>query len=567
MKNALVSKILYEIADLLEMKGEDFKPQAYRKAAREIEALAEPVEDISRAGGLEGIPGVGRGIAEKIKEIVDTGRLEYYESLKKDFPVDIDALLSVEGIGPKKAKIFYKELGVRKLEDLEKAAKAGRIRKLPGMGEKTEKRILGSVEFAMSGGGRRLLGIILPVAEKIEADMKKMRCVKRAVVAGSLRRMKETVGDIDVLVVTDNPKSVMETFVSMGNVAEIVEKGASKSTVRLDEGIECDLRVVPPESFGSALIYFTGSKEHNVALRRVAISKGWKLNEYGLFSGNDRLAGRTEKQVYGNLGMQYIEPEMRENTGEVELARKKGLPKIIGYGDVKGDLHMHTKWSDGSGTVEEMVVAAKNLGREYVCITDHAGKMKIVNAMGSNRVMKYASEVEHVSEKIDGIYVMVGVEIDILRNGKFDVDKKVLEGMDLVIASVHSGFNESRNQITERIIGAMESGLVDVIGHPTGRKIGIRKSYDFDMDAVLDAAKRTGTALEINSQPVRSDLSSENVRIAVERGCMLSIGTDAHNPSQLDYLTLGSATARRGWVKKNDVLNALPLKKLMKFIG
>ncbi len=568
----IVAKILYEIADLLEMKDVQFKPQAYRRAARTIESMSKPIEDFATAGKLEEILGVGKNIAKKIEEIVATGRLKYHEDLKEDFPIDIDALLAVESIGPRKIKLFYKKLGVKNLKDLERAAKAGKIRKLSGMGEKSEQQILENIEFAKSRGKRLLLGYVLPVAEELEEKMKSFGPVEIAQVAGSIRRMKETIGDIDVLVVTKHPKKVVDYFTSLKNVSKVVAKGPARSTIRLKEGVECDLRVVSRSSFGTALMYFTGSKDHNIALRRIAMGKGWKLNEYGLFTGKNikadkkqkQIAGATEKEVYKKLGLQYVEPEMRENTGEVELARKHKLPRIIGYGDLRGDLQMHTKWSDGAHTIEEMARAAKALGHKYICITDHTGTLRIARGITARRIRKQMKEIDKVDRKIQGITILKGAEINIKSNGKIDISDNVLKYLDIVVAGIHSGIRQSREQITNRIISAMENEYVDIIAHPTGRKIQERKPYDVDLEKLFEVSKRTGTLLEINSYPSRLDLSAEDVRTAMEFGCKTVINTDAHSADHLRYIKLGIATARRGWAKKKDVVNTLPLKKLMK---
>lgn len=564
MKNMLVAKIFYEIADMLEMKDVQFKPQAYRRAARSIESMSRPIEDMAREGKLEEIPGVGASIAKKIEEILATGKLKYYEDLKKTFPIDIEALMAVEGIGPKKIKLFYKKLGVRNLKDLERVAKAGKLRRLPGMGEKSEQQILESIEFAKTRGKRALLGYILPVADEIKEKMKAFKAVEMVEVAGSIRRMKETIGDIDVLVVTKQPKKVVDYFTSLKNVSKVVAKGPARSTVRLKEGIECDLRVVERRSFGSALMYFTGSKDHNIALRKIAMGKKWKLNEYGLFSGEKQIAGASEQEVYKKLGLQYVEPELRENTGEVELAQKQKLPRIISYGDVRGDLQMHTKWSDGAHTIEEMAHAAKELGHEYICITDHTGTLRIARGMTARGVRKQMKEIDKINKKLRGITVLRGVEVNIKSDGKLDMSDDVLKDLEIVIAAIHGGFRQSKKQITGRIVSAMENEHVDIIAHPTGRKIQERKPYEVDIEKLFEVSKRTSTLLEINSYPNRLDLSADDVRRAVEFGCKTVIDTDAHSADHLRYIRLGVATARRGWVQKKDVVNTLPLEKMMK---
>ncbi len=563
MKNGTVARIFYEIADMLEIKGDEYRSRAYRNAARSVETMAEPVEDVAARGELETIPGVGGSLAEKIEEIVKSDRLGYHEKLKRSMPVKIDELMSVEGVGPKKVKLFYNKLKVRSLKDLEKAAKNGRIRKLEGMGEKSEQHILDSIEFLKRSGGRTLLGYAIPTADGVKENLKLLKYVDAVEVAGSIRRMKETIGDIDVLVVTKRPSAVMEYFTSMRDVEKVVAKGDAKSSVRLKEGMSCDLRVIDRDSFGSALLYFTGSKDHNVALRRVAIKHGLKLSEYGLFKSDKQIAGRTEKEVYGKLGMEYIPPEMRENTGEIELAGKKKLPKVVGYGDMKGDLQMHSNWSDGVNTIEEMAKACKAMGYEYMCMTDHAGRLRVYNGMTEKILSKQGNEIDEINKKIRGITILKGAEVDITVDGSLSISDKYLKELDVVVASVHSGMTGDN---TKRIAAAMENEHVDIIGHPTGRLIQKRQGYTIDIDRLADVSKRTGTVLEIDAYPNRLDLGADNVRRVVEKGCNIAIDTDSHSVDHLQYMRLGIATARRGWVQKKDVINAMPLKKLKKYL-
>ena len=566
MKNALVAGILYQVADLLEMQDVPFKPQAYRRAARSIEAMQRPIEELAREGrdALMDVPGVGEAIAEKIEEIVRTGALAYLDELKEGMPINVDELFSVEGVGPHKAKLFYEKLGVRDLDSLERTAKEGKLAKLPGMGEKSAQQILESIKFARTAGKRALLGYILPVAEEMKARLKALKEVEDVEVAGSIRRMKETIGDIDMLVVTDAPQKVSEFFANLPNVERVIAKGSTKSTVELAEGIQCDLRVVEKKSFGSALMYFTGNKDHNISLRRIAIKNGWKLSEYGLFKGARQIAGRTEKEVYAKFGMQYIEPELREMTGEIDAALKHKLPKLVGYGDVRGDLQTHTKWSDGVNTIEEMAEAAKALGHEYIGISDHVGTLRIAGGMTAGGVTKQDAAIEKARKAVKGIYILHGAEVSIMTNGRLDMKDSVLKDLDFVVASVHGGFRQTQEQMTRRIVSAMENEHVDIIGHPTGRQIQTRKAYDVDMEQLFEASKRTGTLLEVNSFPNRLDLNAENVRRAMELGCRTIIDTDAHSKDHLQFMRLGIATARRGWAEKKDVVNTMPLKQMMK---
>ncbi len=568
MKNQLVAAILNQVADLMEIESVDFRTKAYRRAAHTVETLSEDIEDIKNEGRLQELPGIGAKIAGKIEEIVDTGSLEYLNNLKKEFPVDYDALTAVEGLGPRSIKQLYNELGIKNLDDLEKNAKRHRIRRLKGMGEKTEEKILVNLDFARKSTGRNLLGHILPVAQEIKDYLKSLDYVFRVEIAGSIRRRKETVGDIDILVTTDRPKEVMKYFSNLDLVEDVVVSGPTKSTVRLKEnGIDVDLRAFDDKIFGSALMYFTGSKETNVELRRIAISQGLKLSEYGVFNGEKLLAGRTEEDIFETLGMQYIEPELRENTGEIEAATKYNLPKILNYNEIQGDLQMHTKWSDGSSSINDMALEAKKMGHEYIAITDHSGTLRIANGMNEKTILKQMDEITKINDEIDDFVILKGIEVNIDYYGLPDVPAKILQDMDIVIAGIHSGFNQNKNELTRRIISAMENDNINIIAHPTGRKIQERQAYELDFEKIFETSKNTGTLLEINSHMNRLDLKDMDVKIAIEHGCKLVINTDAHSIPDLSNIELGIATARRGWAKKDDIINTLPLKKLQKFFG
>ena len=568
MKNQLVASILNQVADLMEIDEVDFRTKAYRRAAHTVYNLSEDIEDIKNEGRLQELPGVGEKIAGKIEEIIETGSLEYLENLKKKFPVDYDALMAVEGLGPKGIKQLYRELGVKNLDDLEKNAKRHRIRRLKGMGDVTEKKILLNLEFARKSTGRNLLGHILPLAQQIKAELTGLDYVLRVEVAGSIRRRKETVGDIDILVTTSKPLEVMAYFTKMELVGDVVVSGPTKSTVRLKEnGIDVDIRTFEDESFGSALMYFTGSKETNVELRRIAISMGYKLSEYGVFNGEQLIAGRTEKEVFKTLGMGYIEPELRENTGEIEAAISGKLPELVKYNDIMGDLQMHTEWSDGRSKIEDMAFMAQKMGYEYIAVTDHSGSLRIANGMNEKTMTKQMKDIDNLNQKIEGFTILKGVEANIDSYGYLDVPDKILHDMDLVIAGIHSGFKQDKKELTRRILSAMDNEHVNIITHPTGRKIQEREAYELDMEGVYNASKDTGTYLEINSQMNRLDLSDTNIKRAVEHGCKLVVNTDAHSVSDLNNIELGTATARRGWAKKEDILNTLPLKKLLKMLN
>ncbi|MEM7819789.1 MAG: DNA polymerase/3'-5' exonuclease PolX [Candidatus Aenigmatarchaeota archaeon] len=565
MKNQIVAKILYEIADLLELKGVEFKPYAYRRAAQTVESLSKDIEEVYKEGKLEDLPGIGKNIAKKISEIIETGSLKYYEDLKKDMPIDFEALLSVEGLGPKKVKTLYKKLKIRNLDDLEKAAKSGKIKNLPGFGEKTEREILENIEFARKSKERMLLGYALPIADEIENRLKRLKEIKKISVAGSLRRMKETIGDLDILIVSTNPSKVMDFFTKMNDVQDILAKGPTKSSIRLKSGLQVDIRVVDEKSFGSALLYFTGSKEHNIALRKIAIEKKMKLSEYGLFKGNIQIAGKTEEEVYKRLGMDFIEPEMRENSGEIDAAMKHSLPKLINYNDIKGDLQIHSKWSDGSNSIEEIALQAKKIGYEYICITDHTGTLKIAHGLDEKKIEKQMKEIESINKKIDGIKILCGAEVNIKADGSLDIKDDILKKLDIVIAAIHSGFKNDKRFMTNRILKAMENRYVDIIAHPTGRMIQKRRAYDIDIEKLFEKSKETNTILEIDSQPDRLDLNDINARAAIEYGCKLVINTDAHNIDHLRFMRLGIATARRAWAQKKDIINTNSLNKLLKF--
>ncbi len=564
MRNLEVAQILNEIADLLEIKGVQFKPIAYRRAAETVNSLSKPIENLGM-DELVSLPGIGKSIAKKILVIDKTGSLPYLEDLKKDCPIDYESLLAVEGIGPKTVKLLYKSLGVNDLDDLESMARNHEIRKLPGMKEKSEEKILENIKFAKKSI-RNLLGYILPIASELKDKLNNLNVVLEVEIAGSIRRRKETIGDIDILVITDNPLEVMDSFTNLDNVDRVLLKGPSKSTVRLKENVSCDLRVVPEKMFGSALMYFTGSKETNVELRKLSIKNGLKLNEYGLFRGEEWVSGVTEEDLFHTLGLDYIEPELRENRGEMEAALKGELPILIGYDELRGDLQMHSKWSDGSNNLEEMVMEAHSMGYEYMAITDHSRGLRIAGGMDDKHINLQLKMIEKLNDKFEDLNILKGLEVNIDSDGKLDVDDEILSELDVVIASIHSGFRQDRGKLTGRIISAMENEHVDIIAHPTGRKIHQRKAYELDLDEVFENSIETDTYLEVNSQPDRLDLKDVYVKKALEAGCKLVINTDAHNRDSLSNIQFGIATARRGWAEKGDIINTNPLKDLRKLL-
>jgi len=614
MKNQELAKIFYEFADYLEMEGVAFKPYAYRRAADAIEALEEGVEKIYAKEGLNGlekISSVGYGIARGIEEYLQTGKIKKYREIKKKLPINLAEITSVEGLGPKKAKVLYQKLKIKNLKDLKRAAKARKIAPLFGFDEKTERNILEGIKFLERSKGRFLLGEVLPKAKEVQEKLKSLKEIEQISLAGSVRRMKETIGDVDFLVAVQEPKKegdedkssskraseklkkknevlfafaaarIMDFFVSLPGVVKVWGKGMTKSSVRLKDGgdevktssslnpsglvLDMDIRVVPKKSYGSALQYLTGSKEHNIATRRIAIKKKLKLNEYGVFRGKKMVAGKTEEDVYKILGLQWIPPEMRENQGEIEEAARNNLPKIIEYGDIKGDLHIHTSWSDGTQSVKDMALAAKAMGYEYIGISDHTKFLTIANGLEENRLLKQMREIDKVNQGIKGIKVLKGAEVNILENGSLDIRDEILAKLDYVIAGVHSKFKMDKEEMTERIINAMKNKRVDIIAHISNRRMPERGECQFDFDKILRAAKKYNVVLEINCQPVRMDLKDINIKRAKEAGVKMAINTDSHHKDQLKLMEFGISQARRGWAEKKDIINSQPLEKLLKF--
>lgn len=567
--NSEISKILWEMAALLEMKEVPFKPRAYEKAAMTIEGLSEDIKDIYIKEGLEGlmnIPGIGQGIAERIEEYIKTGHIKDYEKLKKEVPVDIENLTAIEGVGPKVIYKLYKKLKIKTLEDLEKAAKSHKIRELEGFGEKSEEKILRGIEFLKRSKGRFILGFILPLIRSILERIRKLPYVEIAEPAGSVRRMQETVGDLDILVISKEPEKVMDYFVSMPEVSDVLAKGPTKTSVRLINGMDADLRVLEPKSFGAALQYFTGDKYHNIALREVAIKKGYKLNEYGLFKGKKFIAGRKEEEIYKKLGFDWMPPELRTNSGELEAAKEGKLPKLIEYNSLKGDLQVQTNWTDGQNSIEEMAKAAKKLGLEYIVITDHTKSLAMTGGCDEKKLLKQMTEIDIIQKRIHGIKILKGAEVNIDKYGRLDISDEVLSKLDVVGASVHSNFNLSEKDQTRRIIRAMENPNVDIIFHPTGRVIKKREPYKVDMDLLIKAAKRTKTILEIDSYPDRLDLKDEYIRKAIDSGVKLTIDSDAHSILHFQYLELGIAQARRGWATPFDIINTRSWQEMLKLL-
>ncbi len=567
MKNNEVAEIFEEIADILEILQINWKPKAYRKAALNILSLSQNIDDIYKKSGIKGleeIPGIGEGLAKKIIEYLTTGKIIEYEKLKKKIPLSVEEMTHIRGLGPKKVWKLYKELRIKNTEELGKACEKGLLQNLEGFGEKTEKEILESLALYKKGQERRLLGEVLPLAREIVNELKKLNEVKRIEIVGSLARRKETIKDIDLLIISADPKKVMNYFVNLPQVEKITAHGELKSSVILKQGMNCDLRVFEEKNFGAAMQYFTGSTEHNVEVRKIAISEGYKLNEYGLFKGNKYLCGKTEEEIYTKLGLLRVPPEMRENTGELKL---KKLPNLIDYKDIKGDLHMHTTWSDGQNTTEEMILAAKNLGHQYIAITDHSPGQRLANGLEEKRLLAHIEEIKELRKKITGINILAGAEVDILKDGNLDYPDRLLKLLDWVNISIHSGFKMSEKDMTKRVLKALDNPYAKVWSHPTARSINMREPINIDLAKVFERAKDRSLLLELNSTPKRLDLKDSHARLAVEIGNKLIINTDSHAASQLKQIEYGIAQARRGWVEKKDVVNTLSWKEFENFLS
>jgi len=568
LKNKEVVELLREIAEYLTIKGESrFKISAYERAAHTIENLSEPIEEIDAAGKLTSLPGVGKSIAEKIHEYLTTGRITYLEELKREIPREVFELMEVPGIGPKLAMRLYTELGVRSIDELEEAARQGRIRKMKRMGVKAEQKILRGIEIYKMDAGRVPLFTIRPLVLEMVSYLKEKTGIEKISPAGSFRRWREDVGDVDILVATDTEGDrVIELFSTADWVHEVLWKGDTKCSIVTPSGVQVDLRVVKTESWGAALQYFTGSKAHNIRLREIAISKGLKLNEYGLFREDTgkKIAGEREEDIYEALGLQYVPPELREDMGEIDAALRWDLPDLITQQDIKGDIHMHTTYSDGAGSIRDMAMKAKGMGYEWIVITDHAIGLGVVGGIDLGEWRRQLEEAKRVEKEV-GIRIFVGIEANIMSDGSVMISHP---DMDFVVGSIHSGLDGSRQKIMERYRKAIFSGLIDSIGHPTGRLLGgVRPPMDMDMDELLSMAKEKDIFMEINSYPNRLDLNGPNVFKAKNMGIKLYIGTDSHAPMQMENMVYGVHTARRGWAEKGDILNTLSADEIEALVG
>jgi DNA polymerase (family 10) len=569
MSNKEIAKILYEISQILEMQNVPFKPRAYEKAAMGVEASDLEAADIYKSGGikaLEQIPGIGTSIAEKIEELLKTNRLKYYADLKKKFPINISELSAIEGLGAKTIATLYKKLGVKNLKTLGEAARKGKISRLPHFGEQSEKKILQGIEFVKTTGSRMLLSEALPLAEKIIKQLQVIKGVKKIVFAGSLRRMQETIGDLDLLAVSDDPQLIMEAFVKLPEVETVHARGKTYTSLRLKNGHDADLRVLPPSSFGAALQYFTGDKYHNIAIRTLAEKMGYKLNEYGLWRGKKNIAGRTEEEIYAALKMATPPPELRTATGELPAAQKYKLPRLIGYDDIKGDLQIQTDWTDGANSIEEMAKAAQQLGYKYIAITDHTKTLAMTGGSDETKLAKQGKEIDRLNSKFRNFKIFKSAEVNIMKDGSLDIKNNALKKLDIVAAAVHSNFHMTKDEMTVRIVRAMQNPYLNILFHPTGRIINRREAYQLDMDAIIAAAKKYGVILEIDAFPSRLDLKDVYIRKAVASGVKLVIDTDAHDKSHLQFMKYGVGQARRGWAKKSDILNTKSPADLIKAI-
>ncbi len=574
MENKRIAEILSEIAAMISLTDyptAKFEVRAYQKASLTIGTLQEPIEEVYKKGGLKALmelPGVGKSIASHIEEYIKTGKIKKYDDLKRKYPIDMAGLTSIQGMGAKKALILYKKLEIKNIDDLKKALEQHKISKLEGFGPRSEEVLQKGLAFQASSSGRMLISEALPVAENLVAQLIKSGLVERAMVAGSARRMRETVGDLDLLVISKRGEDVMDFFIKLKDVESIIAKGPTKSAVRLKMGLNCDLRVLEPKSFGAAVQYFTGSKDHNIQVRQIAIDKGYKLNEYGLLDrkGKD-VGGLEEEHIYEKLGMQWMPPEMREARGEVKLALAHKIPTLIEVKDIKGDLHTHTKETDGANSLEEMAQAAMKLGYEYIANTDHTKSEPVTKGKDDKGFEQIMKKTDKLNDSLNGKFtILKGAECDILKDGSLDLSAKTLKQMDCVVGAVHMNTKMDEKQMTDRIIKALDTGLIHVLAHPTGRIVNIREPYKVDLEKVAEAAERNNVVLEINSNS-RLDLNDTNIMLVSKYKVMFAIDTDSHRTHEYSLIRYGVGTARRGWLTKERVLNALQLDKLKKMLA
>lgn len=567
LQNAEIAAMFDQAADLLEIKGDNpFRTRAYHRAARVIERLPKSIASLVQAGeDLSELPGIGKDLAGKVGAIVSSGRFDLLESLKRQLPGDLGEIAALPGLGPKRVKLLYDELGIRSIADLRRALKAHRLRELRGFAAKSEERLLATLAKPASEK-RFKLAVAEEEARSLVRYLGHGLGKGQVTVAGSYRRRRDTVGDLDILVTARRGTAAGEKLAKYENVTSVIAHGPSRTAVVLRSGLQVDLRVVPERSYGAALMYFTGSKAHSIALRAIANDHGWKLNEYGLFDGRRRIAGATEEELYGRLGLAFVPPELREDRGEIALAQKKSLPKLLSLSDIRGDLHVHSNWSDGTAPVANMAAAARERGYAYMAITDHSQRVTVARGLDAARLSRQIDEIDRLNDKLDGFAVLKGIEVDILADGRLDLADRTLSRLDIVVASIHYKFDLSRHVQTERIIRAMDNRHMSILGHPTGRLIGAREPYDLDMERIIAAARERGCHLELNADPERLDLTDIHVQAAKSAGVKVAISTDAHSTAGFGHMRFGVDQARRGWLGPSDVINTRPLSELRKLL-
>lgn len=568
VKNIDIANIFDRLADLLELEGENpFRVRAYRNAAATVENLPQNLEEMVKKGDdLTSLPAIGNDLAQKINDIVNHKEIDLLKRLEEKNPIDFEELNRIQGLGPRRIKKLYEILNVQNIDDLYHAAEEQKIRNLPGFSKKIEEHILEEIKKIKEKYNRMKISTAEQNALPIVEYLRENRSIQDIEIAGSYRRRKETIGDLDILVTCEDSISVMTHFVNYFDIDEVLSKGDTRSSIILKSGIQVDLRVLPQKSYGAAMLYFTGSKAHNIVIRKLAKQKDWKVNEYGLFSNDDFLAGETEKGIYNKLGLPYIEPELRENRGEFEAAESGNLPELIKLSDIKGDLHTHTNLTDGKNTLEEMAEAAQKLGYKYIANTDHSKRVTVAGGLDEKQVFENIKRTDKLNENFKDFTILKGIEVDILEDGSLDLSDKVLKELDIVVGAIHYKFNLTREEQTERILRAMDNPYLNIIAHPTGRLINEREPYDIDLEKIMQKAKENNCILEINSQPSRLDLNDLNSRKAKEMGVKLVISTDAHSTTQYNFMRFGIGQARRGWIEKNNVINTRNINQLKKII-
>jgi DNA polymerase (family 10) len=569
MINEEIAEIFEKMARVLALKGEDrFRVLAYERAARSLRDLEEDLTSIAQAGRLEQIPGIGKDLAAMIKEYIETHRIRRYEQERRGVPDELLELMDIPGLGPKTLALLHQKLHIKNFEDLKRAIASSTLTKLPGFGQKKIENLKRGISLWLSSKQRMSLGVALPLAEKLLADVRGLELIKQADIAGSIRRRRETIGDIDLLIISyDSPRALREVT-QLPTVKQTIALGDTRATLIIEGGIQVDVRAVARQSYGAALQYFTGSKQHNVHLRTIAHERGLKINEYGIFRGDERLGGEQEEDIYRLLDMPMMPPEIREDRGEIEAAMQGSLPKLIELGDLRGDLHMHTDYSDGKSTIEEMVERAAQLGYDYIALTDHSPSARVAHGLDPGRLERKREELEQVRRRRQGERprILLGAEVDILADGRLDYPEEVLAQLDVVVASIHSAFRQSRDQMTGRLLDAIANSYVHIIGHPSARLIGSREPVDFDFERVIAAAVEADVALEINGSPHRLDLNDTMARAAQEAGVLLAIDSDAHSTAQLEQIRYGVFQARRGWVQARSVINTWTWSKLSRWL-